>query len=146
MVSGRLAALRLAVPAVALVAVLAGCDNVRQAQDAGRAAGEGVDKARQCAGIIADLSGLDLSPGSVARAAGKADEAARRLDERARNIDQTDVRNSAEALAETLKKLGSTATESTPAERERAARQVTSAATRLAAACGVPLDQVIQTG
>jgi hypothetical protein len=146
MVSGRLAALRLALPAVALVAVLAGCDNVKQAQEAGRAAGEGVDKARQCAGIVADLSGIDLSPGSVARAAGKADEAARKLDERARNIDQTDVRNSAEALAETLKRLGNTATQSTPAERERAAREVTIAATRVAAACGVPLDQVIRTG
>jgi hypothetical protein len=146
MVSGRLAALRLVLPAAVLVAALAGCDNVRQAQDAGRDAGRGVDKARQCAGIIADLSNLDLSPGSVARAAGKADEAARKLDDRARNIDQTDVRNAAEDLADTLKRLSNTASQSTPAQREQAAREVTSAATRLAAACGVPLDQVIRTG
>jgi hypothetical protein len=146
MVTGRLTALRRALPAVALVAALAGCDSVNQAREAGRAAGEGVDKARQCTAIIGDLSGIDLSPGSVARAAGRADEAARKIDERARNIDQTDVRNAATSLADTLKRLGNTASQSTPAERERAAREVTGAATRFAAACGVPLDQVIRTG
>ncbi len=136
--------LRLVLPAVAMVAALAGCDAARQAQDAGR----GVDKARQCATLVADLAGinLDLSPGSVARAAGAADDAARKLDERARNIDQTDVRNAAETLADRLKRLSDTAANSTPAEREQAVQDVTQAATRLAGACNVPLDQLINTG
>jgi hypothetical protein len=141
MVSRRLAALRLALPAAALVAVLAGCDTVQKAQDAGR----GVDKARQCAAIVGDLANLDLSPDAVARAAGRADEAARKLDERAREIDQTDVKNATEDLASRLRRLADTAGQSTPAQREQAVRDVTSAATRLANACGVPLDQVIRT-
>ena len=143
MVGARVARLRLALPAVAMVAALAGCDAVQQAQDAGR----GVDKARQCATLVKDLAGvnLDLSPGSVARAAGQADDAARKLDERARNIEQSDVRNAAETLADRLKRLADTAASSTPAEREQAVRDVTQAATRLASACNVPLDQLIDT-
>lgn len=141
---GTFARLRLAIPAIAMVAALAGCDAAQQAQNAGR----DVDKARQCASLVADLAGinLDLSPGSVARAAGKADDAARKLDERARNIDQTDVRNAAETLADRLKRLSDTAATSTPAQREQAVRDVTQAATRLASACNVPLDQLIDTG
>jgi hypothetical protein len=144
MVGGRVSRLRIALPLVAMVAALAGCDAVQQAQDAGR----GVDKARQCAALVTDLAGvdLDLSPGSVARAAGKAEDAARRLDDRARTIDQADVRNAAETLAYRLQRLADTAASSTPAERERAARDVTQAATRLASACNVPLDQLINTG
>ena len=141
---GTLARLRLAIPAVAMVAALAGCDAAQQAQNAGR----GVDKARQCATLVTDLAGinLDLSPGSVARAAGRADDAARKLDERARSIDQTDVRNAAETLADRLKRLSDTAANSTPAQREQAVHDVTQAATRLASACNVPLDQLINTG
>jgi hypothetical protein len=136
--------LRLAVSAVAMVAALAGCDAVQQAQDAGR----GVDKARQCATLVADLAGvnLDLSPGSVARAAGSADDAARKLDERARDIDQADVRDAAETLANRLQRLSDTAANSTPAQRDQAVRDVTQAATRLASVCNVPLDQLVNTG
>lgn len=144
MVGARVSALRLALPAVAMVAVLAGCDSAQKAREAGR----GVDKARQCAALVADLANinLDLRPGSVARAAGKADDAARKLDERARNIDQTDVKNAAENLADRLRALAGTASKSTPAEREQAVRDVTQAATRLASACNLPLDQLIDTG
>jgi hypothetical protein len=143
MVGTRASALRLALSAVALVAALAGCDAVQKAQDAGR----GLDKASQCAALVADLANinLDLSPGSVARAAGQADEAARKLDERARNIDQTDVKNAAETLAGRLQRLADTASTSTPAERQQAVRDVTQAATRLASSCNVPLDQLITT-
>src|SRR6266508_1165046 len=134
---GTITRLRLVLPAVAMVAALAGCDAARQAQDAGR----GVDKARQCATLVADLAGinLDLSPGT-------ADDAARKLDERARNIDQTDVRNAAETLADRLERLSDTAANSTPAERQQAVDDVTQAATRLASACNVPLDQLVSTG
>jgi hypothetical protein len=143
MVGARVSALRLALPAVAMVAALAGCDAVQKAQDAG----QGVDKARQCAALVADLAGvnLDLSPGSVARAAGQADDAARKLDERARNIDQDDVRSAAQTLADRLQRLADTATTSTPAQREQAVRDVTEAATRLASACSIPLDQLMNT-
>jgi hypothetical protein len=142
-VGARVARLRVALPVVAMVAALAGCDAVQQAQDAGR----GVDKARQCATLVADLAGvnLDLSPGSVARTAGRAEEAARKLDERARTIDQADVRNAAESLADRLQRLADTAVGSTPAQREQAVRDVTQAATRLASACNVPVDQLVNT-
>ena len=144
MVGARVSALRLALPAVAMVAALAGCDAVQKAQDAG----QGVDKARQCAALVADLAGvnLDLSPGSVARAAGQAGDAARKLDQRARNIEQDDVRNAAQTLADRLQRLADTATTSTPAQRQQAVRDVTQAATRLAGACSIPLDQLINTG
>lgn len=143
MVGARASALRLALPAVAMVAALAGCDAAQKAQDAGQS----VDKARQCATLAADLAhvNLDLSPGSVARAAGQADDAARKLDERARGIDQADVRNAAETLASRLRRLADTATQSTPAQREQAVRDATQAATRLASACNVPLDRLITT-
>jgi hypothetical protein len=139
---GRAGRLRTGLAAVALVTALAGCDAVQQAQDAGR----GVDKARQCAALVADLAGvdLDLSPGSVARAAGKANDAAGKLEDRARSIDQRDVRDAAEALATRLRDLADTAASSTPAQREQAVRDVTQAATRLARACNVP--QVLRGG
>jgi hypothetical protein len=142
MVGTRVAGLRLVLPVVAMVAALAGCDTAQKVQDAGR----GVDKARQCAALVTDLANLDLSPDSVARAAGSADDAARKLDERARNIDQADVKNAAQTLADRLQRLADTASSSTPAQREQAVRDVTQAATRLASACNVPLDQVISTG
>jgi hypothetical protein len=144
MVGAHVARLRLALPAVAMVVALAGCDAAQQARDAGR----GVDKARQCGALVADLANLnlDLSPGSVARTAGRANDAARKLDERAREIDQTDVRNAAETLANRLQRFADTASRSTPAQREQAVRDVTQAATQLARACNVPLDQLIDTG
>lgn len=142
MVGARISALRLALPAVAMVAALAGCDAVQKAQDAGR----GVDKARQCAALVTDLAGVNLDPGSVARTAGQAGDAARKLDQRARNIDQDDVRNAAQTLADRLQRLADTATTSTPAQREQAVRDVTQAATRLASACSIPLDQLMNTG
>jgi hypothetical protein len=140
---GRLAGLRLVLPALAMVAALAGCDAAQKAQDAGR----GVDKARQCATLVADLTNIhiDLSPSSVGRAATQADEAARKLDERARNIDQTDVKNAAETLADRLQRLADTAGSSTPAQRQQAVRDVTDAARQLASACNVPLDRLVQT-
>src|SRR6266540_3730320 len=113
---GTITRLRLVLPAVAMVAALAGCDAARQAQDAGR----GVDKARQCATLVADLAGI--------------------------NLDQTDVRNAAETLADRLERLSDTAANSTPAERQQAVDDVTQAATRLASACNVPLDQLVNTG
>jgi hypothetical protein len=140
MVGAGVVRMRLALPVVALVVALSGCDAVHQAQDAGR----GVDKARQCAALVADLANIDLSPGSVARAAGQADDAARKLEDRARNIDQTDVRNAAETLADRLQRLADTASRSTPAQREQAVRDVTQAATRLADACNVPVDQLMR--
>ena len=141
MVSGRLAALRLAVPALAMVA-LAGCEAAQKAQDVG----QGVDKARQCAGLVQELTGLDLSPGAVARTAGRAEEVARNLDDRARDVDQAEVRQAAENLADRIQRLADTAASSTPAQRQRAVRDVTQAATRLASACNVPVDQLINTG
>jgi hypothetical protein len=138
------ASLRLVLPTLAMVAALAGCDAAQKARDAG----QGVDKARQCATLVADLTNLhiDLSPGSVGRTATQADEAARKLDERARSIDQTDVRNAAQALADRLQRLADTAGSSTPAQRQQAVRDVTQAARQLASACNVPLDRLVQTG
>ncbi len=140
MVAPRLAALRLAVPALAMV-VLAACDS----STGGQGVGQRVDTARQCAAMVKDLTGLDLSPGSVGRAAARADEVARSLDDRARNVDQTEVRRAAENLAARIRRLADTAGSSTPAQREKAVRDVTEAAKRLASACKVPLDQVLTT-
>jgi hypothetical protein len=141
MVATRAARLRLALSTMAMMAALTSCGAVHKAQEAGR----GVDRARQCATLVADLAGIDLhlSPGSAVRSAGKAEEAARKLHDRAQKIDQADVKNAAETLADRLQQLSDTAATSTPAQREQAVRAVTQAATTLASTCDVPLDQFI---
>jgi hypothetical protein len=141
MVATRAARLRLALSTVAMMAALTGCDAMHKAQEASH----GMDRARQCATLVADLASIDLhlSPGSVVRSAGKAEEAAHKLDDRARKIDQTDVKNAAETLADRLQQLSDTAADSTPAQREQAVRAVTQAATTLASTCNVPLNQLI---
>jgi hypothetical protein len=136
MVAGRGLATRLAVALLA-VAGLAGCEQAQQV-------GQGVDRTRDCAALVKEVANLDLDAQSVARAASRAEETARRLDQAARNVDQDDVRRAGENLAAKVEQLADTAANSTPAQRERAVRGVTDAATRLASTCGVSLDQVIQ--
>jgi hypothetical protein len=138
MVAARALAPRLGAVLLALAA-LAGCEQARQVS-------QGVDKASACARVLKEISGVNLDPQSAARAAGQASDAAKRLEDTARNLDQSDVRNAAEALADKIQKLADTAGRSTPAQREQAVREVTQAASRLASACNVPIDQVVRTG
>jgi len=125
--------------ALLLLAGLAGCQKAQQV-------GEGVSKARDCATVLKAIANLNLDPQSVARAAGRAQETAQRLDDIARGLDQSEVRQAAENLAGKVKALASKANNSSPAQLERQARDVTAAATRLASTCNVPLDQVIPSG
>ena len=129
-------ALRLAVATLAL-ASLAGCEQARQVS-------QGVDKTRDCAKLVKEIANLNLDPRSVALAAGQASDTAERLEQTARNADQADVRRAGENLAAKVRKLDDTAASSTPAQRQRAVNEVTTAATRLASTCGVPVDQLIQ--
>jgi hypothetical protein len=138
MVAARALAPRLAAVLLALAAV-AGCEQARQVS-------QGVDKAGACARVLKEVSGLNLDPQSAARAASQASDTAKRLEDTARNLDQSDVRNAAEALADRIQKLADTTSSSTPAQREQAVRDVTQAASRLASACNVPIDQVVRTG
>jgi hypothetical protein len=117
-----------AVVAVALP-VLAACETAQQ-----------VDKARDCAALVGELTGVSWS--DVRRSAAEADQAARRLDDRLRQVDDADVRRAGEALAARVKRLADAARGTDRAAVQRALDEVESAARRLAATCDVPVDQV----
>jgi hypothetical protein len=134
------AARRARVLAVALLAVavplLAGCDAAQQAQDVT----QGVDKARDCAALVGELTGVDWN--AVRRNAAEADQAARNLDERVREVDDADVRRAGQALADRARQLADAASGTDAADVQRALDGVESAARELAATCDVPVDQV----
>ena len=129
------AARRAAAVAVAALAlpVLAGCG---QAQDVT----QGVDKARDCAALVGELTGVDWN--AVRRSAAEADQAARNLDERVREVDDADVRRAGQALADRARQLADAARGTDQADVQRALDGVEAAARQLAATCDVPVDQV----
>jgi hypothetical protein len=129
------AARRVAAVAVAALAlpVLAGCG---QAQDVA----QGVDRARDCAAVVGELTGVSWS--DVRRNAAEADQAARNLDERVREVDDADVKRAGEALADRARQLADAARGTDQADVQRALDGVESAARQLAATCDVPVDQV----
>jgi hypothetical protein len=137
MVSAARRARTLAVALLAAtVPLLAGCDAARQAQDAA----QGVDKARDCAALVGELTGVDWN--AVRRNAAAADQAARNLDERVREVDDADVRRAGQALADRARQLADAARGTDRADVQRALDGVESAARQLAATCDVPVDQV----
>jgi hypothetical protein len=129
------AARRVAAVAVAALAlpVLAGCG---QAQDVA----QGVDRARDCAAVVGELTGVSWS--DVRRNAAEADQAARRLDDRLRQVDDADVKRAGEALAAKVRQLADAARGTDRADVQRAVDGVEAAARQLAATCDVPVDQV----
>jgi hypothetical protein len=137
MVTARRRARALAVALLAVaVPLLAGCDAAQQAQDAA----QGVDKARDCAALVGELTGVDWN--AVRRNAAEADQAARNLDERVREVDDADVRRAGQALADRARQLADAASSTDAADVQRALDGVESAARQLAATCDVPVDQV----
>jgi hypothetical protein len=129
------AARRVAAVAVAALTlpVLAGCG---QAQDVA----QGVDRARDCAAVVGELTGVSWS--DVRRNAAEADQAARRLDDRLRQVDDADVKRAGEALAAKVRQLADAARGTDRADVQRAVDGVEAAARQLAATCDVPVDQV----
>jgi hypothetical protein len=120
----------------AAVPLLAGCEAAQQAQGVA----QGVDKARDCAALVGELTGVDWD--AVRRNAAEADQAARNLDERVREVDDADVRRAGEALADRARQLADAARGTDRADVQRALEGVESAARQLAATCDVPVDQV----
>jgi hypothetical protein len=123
---------RLATAAAAVVMVLpvlAGCEAAQQ-----------VDKARDCAALVGELTGVSWS--DVRRSAAEADQAARRLDDRLRQVDDADVKRAGEELAARVRRLADAARGTDRAAAQRALAEVESAARQLAATCDVPVDQV----
>jgi hypothetical protein len=120
-------ALTLALP------VLAGCGAAQQAQ-------QGVNKARDCAGLVGELTGIHWS--DLRRAPAKAEQAAQRLDRRLREVDDADVKRAGEALRDRVRALAEAARHANAADARRAADAVEAAARRLAGTCGVDVDQV----
>jgi hypothetical protein len=125
-----LAALVLALP------VLAGCEAAQQAQEVG----QGVDRARDCAALIGELTGVNW--GDVRRAPAEAEQAARRLDQRLREVDDAEVKQAGEALRDRVRQLAQAAERADAADAQRALADVEAAARRLASACQVDVDQV----
>ncbi|HEU4398371.1 MAG TPA: hypothetical protein VFU54_11130 [Actinomycetota bacterium] len=111
------------------LAVLTGCEAAQQ-----------VDKARDCAALVGELTGVDWN--DVRRSAAEADQTARRLDERVREVDDADVKRAGEALVTRIGRLADAARGTDRAAVQRALDQVESAARQLAATCDVPVDQV----
>jgi hypothetical protein len=132
MVNAARRAAAVAVAALALL-VLAGCG---QAQDVA----QGVDRARDCAAVVGELTGVSWS--DVRRNAAEADQAARRLDDRLRQVDDADVKRAGEALAAKVRQLADAARGTDRADVQRAVDGVEAAARQLAATCDVPVDQV----
>ena len=124
---------------VALVAAgLAGCAKVDQGD-----VREPIDKARECADLLGELTGLDFDPQA---GAAKLDQTARRLDRAIRDVSSADVRKAANELLLRVRRLRDAVRAADPAKERRAVREVTEAAKRLARTCGVPVDQVTGQG
>ena len=128
MSAGRRVATAALAVAVAL-AVLAGCEAAQQ-----------VDKARDCAALVGELTGVDWN--DVRRSAAEADQIARKLDERLREVDDAAVKRAGEALVTRIGRLADAARGTDRAAVQRALDEVESAARQLAATCDVPVDQV----
>jgi hypothetical protein len=128
-------ALAVTLLAVALP-VLAGCEAAQQAQEVG----QGVDKARDCAGLVGELTGVDW--GDVQRAPAQAEQAARNLDERLREVNDADVKQAGETLRTRVQRLAEAARQADQADVRRALADVEAAARRLAQTCNVPVEQV----
>ena len=126
----------LAVAVVLAVPVLAGCEAAQQAQEIG----QGVDRARDCAALVGELTGVDWS--DVRRAPAEAEQAARRLDERLREVNDPEVKRAGEALRDRVRRLADAADRADPADAQRALADVEQAARRLAGTCGVDVGQV----
>jgi len=130
--AGRRVATAVVAAALALP-VLAGCGEARDVA-------QGVDKARDCAALIGELTGVQWS--DVRRSAAEADQAARKLDDRLRQVDDADVKRAGEALVARVERLADAARGTDRAAVQRALDEVESAARQLAATCDVPVDQV----
>jgi len=130
--AGRRLATAVVAAALALP-VLAGCGEARDVA-------QGVDKARDCAALVGELTGVDWN--DVRRSAAEADQTARKLDERLREVDDADVKRAGEALVTRIGRLADAARGTDRAAVQRALDEVESAARQLAATCDVPVDQV----
>jgi hypothetical protein len=130
--AGRRLAAAASAAALAL-AVVAGCGEARDVA-------QGVDKARDCAALVGELTGVQWS--DVRRSAAEADQAAKRLDDRLRQVDDADVKRAGEELAAKVERLAEAARGTDQADVQRALDEVESAARQLAATCDVPVDQV----
>ena len=130
--AGRRLATAVVAAALALP-ILAGCGQARDVA-------QGVDKARDCAALVGELTGVDW--GDVRRSAAEADQAARKLDDRLRQVDDADVKRAGEALVAKVERLADAARGTDRAAVQRAVDEVESAARQLAATCDVPVDQV----
>jgi hypothetical protein len=120
------------------VAVLAGCSSTEQGD-----VREPISKARECADLLGELTGLDFDPQA---GVAKLDQTARRLDQAIRHIDAGDVRRAANELLLRVRRLRDAVRDADPAKERRAVRDVTEAAKRLARTCNVPVDQVTGNG
>jgi hypothetical protein len=120
---------------VLVTAGLAACD----AADQVRPLGQGVDKAKDCADLLSEASGLDFDPQATAA---KLDQTARRLDQAIRDVDSADVKRAADDLERRVVGLRDAVRRADPEQQRRAFREVTQAAERLARICNVPVDQV----
>jgi predicted small secreted protein len=126
---GRAAAVALLLSVV----VLAGCEAAQQA-------GQGVDKAADCAALVGELTGVNWS--DVRQAPAEAEQAAERLDQRLREVDDADVKAAGEALRDRVRQLADAARSADAADVTRAVAEVEAAARRLANTCGVDVNQV----
>jgi hypothetical protein len=118
---------------------LAGCGGTGEHPDVGAP----IDKARECADLLGELTGLDFDPKA---GVAKLDQTVRRLDQAIKHVDSGDVRRAANELLLRVRRLRDAVRDADPAKERRAVREVTEAAKRLARTCGVPVDRVTGNG
>jgi hypothetical protein len=124
---------------LALVASgLAGCGASGGRPDVGQ-----IDKARECADLLGELTSLEFDPRA---SAAKVDRMARQLDQAIKGVDSADVRRAANDLLLRVRRWRDAVRQADPARTRRAVQEVTQAAERLARTCNVPVDQLTGQG
>ena len=117
---------------------LAGCGASGGHPDVGQ-----IDKARECADLLGELTSLEFDPRA---SAAKVDRMARQLDQAIKGVDSADVRRAANDLLLRVRRWRDAVRQADPARTRRAVQEVTQAAERLARTCNVPVDQLSGQG
>jgi ABC-type transporter Mla subunit MlaD len=100
-----------------------------------------VDKARDCASLVRQVAGINLSPRA---AAAEVEREAAELERAVEGLGSEDVRQAGRSLAERVRGLQRAISQADPAEVRRALGEVRQAAEQLARTCNVPVDQLVR--
>ena len=125
------------IPPLVALAVIAVCLGGCQAVQDARAT---VDRTKDCASLVSEITGLDLRPDASAREVARA---ADKLEQAVDRLGSSDVKSAASVLAGDLRRLEKVIADKAGAgEVNKTLQQVGKSAENLARTCEVPVDQV----